>query len=190
MLAPGRWQLIRQFGGRAGCAHNPPAGFGSPNGAFPLSDGNFLITEINGDWVDEMSLTAMSTGLLIRRASPTHRTRTRSASDRYVVADYSYPGQIVIFNRAGHTLWRFRPTGADGLNHPSLALPLPNGNILVNDDYNNRVIVIDPKTKRIVWQYGHDGVPGRPWIPQQPRRCGPRAAPSLLMTHAAAMGRA
>jgi hypothetical protein len=66
-----------------------------------------------------------------------------------------------IFNRAGHALWRFRPGGARALSHPSLALPLPNGNMLVNDDYNDRVIVIDRRTKRIVWQYGHRGVPGR-----------------------------
>jgi len=39
-------------------------------------------------------------------------------------------------------VWRFRPAGAAALNHPSLALPLPNGNILVNDDHNDRVIVI------------------------------------------------
>jgi len=32
-----------------------------------------------------------------------------------------------------------RPSGARALNHPSLALPLPNGNILVNDDRNDRV---------------------------------------------------
>ena len=32
--------------------------------------------------------------------------------------------------------------------------------IAANDDYNHRVIVIDPKTKRIVWQYGHTGVLG------------------------------
>ncbi len=44
--------------------------------------------------------------------------------------------------------------------HPSLALPLPNGNIAVNDDYNDRVVVIDPRRNRIVWQYGHTGVPG------------------------------
>ena len=30
--------------------------------------------------------------------------------------------------------------------------------IAANDDYNDRVIVIDPKTKAIVWQYGHTGV--------------------------------
>ena len=36
----------------------------------------------------------------------------------------------------------------------------PNGLIAANDDYNHRVIVIDPSTKRIVWQYGHTGVAG------------------------------
>jgi hypothetical protein len=33
---------------------------------------------------------------------------------RYIVADYSDPGQIVIFDRAGHTLWRIRPTRCPG----------------------------------------------------------------------------
>jgi hypothetical protein len=33
---------------------------------------------------------------------------------------------------------------------------------LVNDDYNDRVIVISPKTNRIIWQYGHDRVPAAP----------------------------
>jgi hypothetical protein len=32
--------------------------------------------------------------------------------------------------------------------------------VLLNDDYNDRVIVINPKTDQIVWQYGHTGHPG------------------------------
>ena len=44
------------------------------------------------------------------------------------------------------------------LDKPSLAVRLPNGLIAANDDYNNRVILIDPRTKQIVWQYGHTGV--------------------------------
>ena len=32
--------------------------------------------------------------------------------------------------------------------------------IAVTDDWHHRVVVIDPKTKRIVWSYGHDGVAG------------------------------
>ena len=38
------------------CQHDPPRRFGSPNGAFPMSNGDYLITEINNDWVDAMSL--------------------------------------------------------------------------------------------------------------------------------------
>jgi hypothetical protein len=83
------------------------------------------------------------------------------APDRYLTVDYAQPGQIVIFNRAGRTLWRFRGSGRDVLNHPSLGLPLPNGDIVVNDDFNHRVIVVDPRTNRIVWQYGHTRSAGR-----------------------------
>ena len=71
---------------------------------------------------------------------------------RYLTVDYSAAGQVVEFSASGQRLWRF-----GGLNHPSLGLPLPNGDILVNDDFNDRVIVIDPVTNRIVWQYGHQG---------------------------------
>ena len=47
------------------------------------------------------------------------------------------------------------------LDHPSLAIKLPDGNIAVNDDFRHRVVVIDFRTRRIVWQYGHTGLPGR-----------------------------
>ena len=46
------------------------------------------------------------------------------------------------------------------LNHPSLAFELPNGDIAVNDDYRDRVVIIDPATRQIVWQYGHTDVAG------------------------------
>ena len=82
------------------------------------------------------------------------------------------------------------PAGAAALNHPSLALPLPNGNILVNDDYNHRVIVISIKTNRIIWQYGHNGVPGRAaGYLDNPDGVDLAPPDSLLMTHAATMGR-
>jgi len=38
---------------------------------------------------------------------------------------------------------------------------LPNGMVALNDDHNDRVIVIDPKTNKIVWQYGHLNHPGK-----------------------------
>ena len=42
-------------------------------------------------------------------------------------------------------LWRYAPTGPDALNKPSLALPLPNGDVIANDDEDHHVIVIDPR---------------------------------------------
>jgi hypothetical protein len=35
-----------------------------------------------------------------------------------------------------------------GFDQPSLALPLPNGDILLNEHYNHRVCVVDPATTR------------------------------------------
>ncbi|MHB1854987.1 MAG: hypothetical protein ACYCS2_08015 [Acidimicrobiales bacterium] len=46
------------------------------------------------------------------------------------------------------------------LDHPSLAERLPNGLIGVNDDYRDRVLLIDPVNDRIVWQYGQTGLAG------------------------------
>jgi hypothetical protein len=140
----------------SGCAHGPPRHFGSPNGAFPMTNGAYVITEINGDWATGISLgghvqwSAHPPGVL-------YPSDTNEVSPgRYLTADYSNPGQVVEFTPSGRLLWRF-----GGLNQPSLALPLPNGDILVNDDLNHRIIVIDPATRRIVWQYGHTGAAGR-----------------------------
>jgi DNA-binding beta-propeller fold protein YncE len=46
------------------------------------------------------------------------------------------------------------------LRDPSLAQGLPDGDVLVCDSGNDRIVVIDRQTKAIVWQYGHTGVPG------------------------------
>src|SRR6516225_1745801 len=184
-------RITRQFGSTSvACGHDPPAQFAQPNGAFPLTDGHVLITEILGDWVDEMSLD----GHVYWSVHPAGVSYPSDANEvspgRYIVADYSDPGQVVIFGRAGHLVWRFRPGGAAALNHPSLALPLPNGNILVNDDHNGRVIVVNPKTNRISWQYGHEGVPGRAaGYLDNPDGVDLAPPDSLLMTHAATTGR-
>jgi hypothetical protein len=103
---------------------------------------------------------------------------------RYLTADYSDPGQIVEFTSSGRLLWRM-----GGFNQPSLALPLPNGDILLNDDFNHRVCVVDPATNRIVWQYGHTGVAGRgPGYLNDPDGVDLVPPDSLLVTHGATMG--
>ena len=166
------------------CEHDPPRRFGSPNGAFPMTNGHYLITEINGDWADEMSLS----GQVSWSANPPGVLYPSDSNEvypgRYLTADYSDPGQIVEFTSSGRLLWRM-----GGFNQPSLALPLPNGDILLNDDFNHRVCVVDPATHRIVWQYGHTGTAGRgPGYLNDPDGVDLVPPDSLLVTHAATMG--
>jgi len=185
IITPPAHTLTRVIGQTTNaCMHDPPHRFGSPNGAFPMTDGNYLITEINGDWADEMSLggavswTANPPGVLY--PSDTNEVYP----GRYLTVDYSDPGQVVEFTSTGHLLWRM-----GGFNQPSLALPLPNGDILLNDDFNHRVCVVDPATNRIVWQYGHTGKSGSaPGYLNDPDGVDLVPPDSLLVTHAATMG--
>ena len=39
--------------GNGADAHNPPISIAYPNGDTPLADGDVLVSEINGSWVDE-----------------------------------------------------------------------------------------------------------------------------------------
>jgi hypothetical protein len=160
-VRPGTTTPPTQLGTTGSCLHQPPTHLGSPNGAFPMRDGRYLVTEINGDWVDAMSLNGSV-------AWSTHPPEVAYPSDaneispgHYLTVDYSNPGQIIIFDQSGKAFWRYRPTGAAQLNKPSLALPLPNGDVFATDDANHRIIVVDPRTDRVVWQYGHKGTPGK-----------------------------
>ncbi len=166
------------------CQHDPPRRFGSPNGAFPMTNGDYLVTEINGDWADEMSLG----GRVAWSANPAGVLYPSDSNEvypgRYLTADYSNPGQVAEFTSSGRVVWRM-----GGFNQPSLALPLPNGDILLNDDFNHRVCVVDPATHRIVWQYGHTGKAGRgPGYLSDPDGVDLVPPDSLLVTHGATMG--
>jgi len=161
LIAPPAHRPLRVIGpasglASGGCWHAPPWRFGSPNGAFPTRQGRFLVTEINGDWVTLLGPRG-HVFWSVHAPGVAYPSDTNQVSPgRLITSDFSQPGQVVEFSRHGRLLWRI-----GGLNHPSLALPLPNGDILINDDFNHRVIVVNPATNRIVWQYGHLGVPGR-----------------------------
>jgi DNA-binding beta-propeller fold protein YncE len=185
LITPPAHALTKAIGqGTMGCAHDPPRRFGSPNGAFPMTNGHYLVTEINGDWVDEMSLS----GAVSWSAHPPGVLYPSDTNEvypgRYLTVDYSQPGQVVEFGPGGRLLWRL-----GGFNKPSLALPLPNGDILLNDDFNHRVCVVDPATRRIVWQYGHTGTAGRaPGYLNDPDGLDLVPPDSFLVTHATTMG--
>ncbi|MCU1495680.1 MAG: Kelch repeat-containing protein [Acidimicrobiaceae bacterium] len=153
-------KVLKQIGTTGACTHNPPTELGSPNGDTPLADGNLLVSEINGSWIDEYTTTGhlvWSVHLPIGYPSDPQQV----GPDRYLVADYENPGAIIEFNRAGTILYRYGPTSGPGmLNQPSLAEVLPSGAIMLNDDYNNRMVAIDPATGATVWQYGVTGKAG------------------------------
>jgi DNA-binding beta-propeller fold protein YncE len=161
VIQPPAHQIVRQLGQTGVCAHQPSVSFGSPNGWFPMHDGNAVVSEINGDWIDVMSPAGQ---ILTSTNAPgfTYPSDTNEVRPGVLIsADYANPGAIETFTPSGQLLWRYAPSGPQALNSPSLAETLPNGDVLANDDHNNRVIVIDPHTNRIVWQYGHTHVAGR-----------------------------
>lgn len=157
---PPAHHIRQQFGVTRDC-RAAPGHFLYPNGDTPLANGNLLITEIGTRSAAELEL---PTGRLLYRvplpvAYPSDTQPTRAG--QYLVVDYSRPGKMVVVTRAGATVWSYAPAAGPGrLDHPSLALELRNGNFLLNDDYNHRVIVISRSTKQILWQYGVTGVPG------------------------------
>jgi hypothetical protein len=152
------------YGGEVGtvhrCVHDIPTDLGYPNGDTPLADGNILISEIHGSWVDEITQAGgVVWSLQLPIAYPSDPQQL--GPDLYLVADYSKPGGLYEFTREGTIVWSYTfPSGSPMLDHPSLAEQLPNGLICVNDDYRHRVVIIDPMTKTIVWQYGQNDTPG------------------------------
>jgi len=155
---------VRVWGKPYHCHHlAEPLRFASPNGAFPLRDGHYLVTEITHDWVSEIDLFANPPNVLwdvhppqIHYPSDTNEVRPGV----FITVDYWHPGVIEEFTKTGQVLWFYKPQGPDKLYKPSLAEALPNGNVIATDDYNHRVIIVDPKTDKIIWQYGHQGQAG------------------------------
>src|SRR5579884_602184 len=162
LIAPGSHQPARIYGTTTNaCRHDPPAHFGSPNGAFPMANGHYLVTEINGSWVDEMGVDGTIYGSWHTPGVSYPSDSNEVSPGVYVTVDYSSPGQLETFDGQGRLIWRYQPRPGDGVpDHPSLALPLPNGDFLMNDDRNHRVVVVDPRTNTVVWQYGVTGQPG------------------------------
>ena len=160
ILDPRTRRVVDQIGTSGRCVHGPPASLGSPNGDTPLADGNLLISEVNGSWIDEYTprgRLVWDTKLAIGYPSDPQQL----GPDRYLVADYEDPGAIVEFNRAGQISYRYQPASGTGmLNHPSLVELLPSGVFMCNDDYDDRMVAIDPVTRALVWRYGVTAHPG------------------------------
>jgi outer membrane protein assembly factor BamB len=154
-------KIAHQIGRGASCAHGPPVSLASPNGDTPLADGNLLVSETRGSWIDELTPAGhlvWSVQLPISYPSDPQQL----GPDQYLLADYTNPGQVLEFNRAGRILYRYNVTSGPGmLNQPSLVELLPSGVFMVNDDYRDRMAAIDPTTQALVWQYGLTDRAGR-----------------------------
>ncbi|MFI5260927.1 MAG: hypothetical protein ACHQZR_00065 [Candidatus Limnocylindrales bacterium] len=159
-IAPDK-QVVRQWGHTGICRDAPPYSYDQPNGDTPLPDGGLLITEIRGSRVVRLdSAGRVVFDIHVPVSYPSDAQL--DAAGNVIVADYSAPGAVVKMSPTGHLLWLYGPrTGPGRLDHPSLAVPLPDGTILLNDDFRHRVIIIDPRTDAIVWQYGRSDAPGR-----------------------------
>jgi hypothetical protein len=150
-------RIIGQIGHAGSCSHDPPRSLSSPNGATPLADGGMLITEIGG-WVDRLD----RRGRLVYsiRTPTTYPSDAQLLPDgNLLVAGFNTPGRVDEITPGGRIVWTYGPSSGPGaLDRPSLAVRWPNGMIAITDDWHHRIVVVDPRTKRIVWQYGHDGI--------------------------------
>ncbi len=144
-------------------AHVPPTSIAYPNGDTPLDNGNVLVSEIDGSWIDEYTQKGALVWTVHMPTVNYPSDPQQLASDLYLMTDYDPPaeGRILEFTREGKITWEYGPLSGDAaLKKPSLAERFANGLIMVNDDYRNRVVIIDPTTDSIVWQYGITDVAG------------------------------
>ena len=111
----------------------------------PLPNGHVLVStihdhsliELDGNWKPVLHLK-----LPIRYPSDPQMTR----AGNFLVAGYTKPGNIIEIGPRRQVVWHYRARPHQQLNHPSLAIELPNGNVLATDDLNQRVVVIDKAT--------------------------------------------
>ncbi len=164
IIDPATNTIATQWGQPGKCKHNPPHELAWPNGATPTENGDIIVTEITDAWVSRITREGK---VLYSVKAP----KIRYPSDTFptvdgkqlIVADFSKPGRVVIFDPAtGKPTWEyFHADGDKMLDHPSIARELPGtGDVLIVDDLHDRVIVVDRKTKEIIWQYGVLGVKG------------------------------
>jgi hypothetical protein len=153
-------RIAHQIGSTGACTHNPPTALGPVNGDTPLANGDLLVSEVQGSWIDEFTTRGkLVWSVKLPIAYPSDPQPL--GGDRYLLADYTTPGQIDEFNRAGKVFYRYAVTSGPGmLNQPSLVELLPSGVFMVNDDYRDRMAAIDPQTKALVWEYGIPDHPG------------------------------
>ena len=112
--------VAHQIGTNGVCVHHPPASMGSPNGDTPApgrQPADLGDQRVVGERVHPGGKLVWTTQLPISYPSDPQQL----GPDRYLIADYASPGQILEFNRAGHILYRYHPASGPGHAQPPLA---------------------------------------------------------------------
>ena len=93
--------------------HDPPRHFTPVNGDTPVPGGGVLVSEVQGDWIDEIGPEG--------RLRWSVKAPVEYPSDpqplpggRVLLADYSSPGHVLIIDRRGRVLWRYGPASGTG----------------------------------------------------------------------------
>ena len=133
-------QVVGQIGNGAD-VHDPPTSIAYPNGDTPLANGDVLVSEINGAFVDEFTpsgrlVWTVHVPNVVYPSDP-----QQLSSNLYLMTDYDPPaeGRALEFTRQGKVTWLYDVASGDAaLKKPSLAERLPNGLVMLNDDYREQ----------------------------------------------------
>jgi hypothetical protein len=73
--------------------------------------------------------------------------------------------RVILVDPSGVIVWQYGKFGVTGAGPNELSSPvqntwLPNGDVLITDQGNQRIIEVERQSKNIVWQYGMTGVAG------------------------------
>src|SRR5207245_5589555 len=129
-------RAARRSGTTGTRAHGLPRTVGYPNGDTPLPNGHLLLSELDGGYVDEVTGTGQVEWSVKVSGVPVPSDPQMLPDGSFLVVNYARPGGVVRFTRTGKVLWSYAPASGHGmLDHPSLGAPLPNGLVVVNDDY-------------------------------------------------------
>jgi hypothetical protein len=76
-----------------------------------------------------------------------------------------FDNRVILVNEEKEIVWQYGQFGVTGFGPNQLNTPvqntfLPNGNVLITDQGNERIIEVRLRDKAIVWQYGVNGVTG------------------------------
>lgn len=139
-----------------------------------VSAGKYLLSPINGHLIGEGSMTSADWYYgkyqnqfgCTANAYNSPESAFKITEDTVLIADTNN-NRIIIVKRGGlnysplHTIeWNYGECGGNELSKPSYAEMLSNGNVLITDKNNHRIIEVN-KEKEIIWQYGQTGISGK-----------------------------